>query len=144
MDEEVRPYVDFVITYEELAAIFVAANIDVSEIEEDEVVADASTNGRNFAYASGVATSVKAGIEKANPGVNIPIHNANGLSECRKMLMMAKVGKFDGYLLEGMGCPGGCVGGPGTMLPTERGIKEAKDFAKKSPFEDVFENPLVE
>lgn len=144
MDEEVRPYVDFVITYEELAAIFVAANIDVSEIEEDEVVADASTNGRNFAYASGVATSVKAGIEKSNPGVNVPIHNANGLAECKKMLMMAKAGKFDGYLIEGMGCPGGCVGGPGTMLPTEKGAKEAKDFAKKSPFEDVFENPLVE
>lgn len=144
MDEDVRPYVDFVITYEELAAIFVAANIDVAEIEEDEIVADASANGRNFAFASGVATSVKAGIQKANPGLEVPTHNANGLSECRKMLMMAKAGKFNGYLLEGMACPGGCVGGPGTMLPTDKGTKEAKDFAKKSPYEDVFENPFVE
>ena len=144
MDEEVRPYVDFVITYEELAAIFVAADIDVAEIEEDDIVADASTSGRNFAFASGVANSVKSSIEKAHPEVEVPIHNANGLADCRKMLMMAKAGKFNGYLLEGMACPGGCVGGPGTMLPITKGEKEAKDFAKKSPYKDVFENPSVE
>lgn len=144
MDDEVRPYVDFVITYEELAAIFVAANIDVAEIDEDEIVADASTKGRNFAFASGVAKSVKESIEKVHPGLEVPIHNANGLSECRKMLLMAKAGKFNGYLLEGMACPGGCVGGPGTLLPTARGEKEAKDFAKESPYGDVFENPFIE
>lgn len=144
MEEEVRPYVDFVLTYEELAAIFVAANIDVAEIEEDEIVADASTKGRNFAFASGVAASVKASIEKAHPDVNVLTHNANGLSECRKMLAMAKAGKFNGYLLEGMACPGGCVGGPGTMLPIEKAEKEAKDFAKKSPYDNVFENPFIE
>lgn len=144
MDDEVRPYVDFVITYEELAAIFVAAGIDVSEIEEDEIVADASTDGRNFAYASGVAASVKASIEKAHPEVEVPIYNANGLADCRKMLMMAKAGRFDGYLLEGMACPGGCVGGPGTLLPTDKGQREAKSFAKESPYIDAFENPFIE
>lgn len=143
MEPEVRPYVDFVITYEELAAIFVAAEIDIAEIEEDEIVADASTRGRNFAYASGVATSVKASIEQAHPELKVATHNATGLSECRKMLMIAKAGKFNGYLLEGMACPGGCVGGPGTLLPTEKGEKEAKDFAKKSPYQDVFENPFI-
>ena len=35
---------------------------------------------------------------------------ANGLEECRKLLSLAKAGKYDGYLLEGMACPGGCVG----------------------------------
>jgi hypothetical protein len=29
-------------------------------------------------------------------------------------------------------------------LPTEKGEKEAKDFAKKSPYNDVFQNPFLE
>ena len=33
-------------------------------------------------------------------------HGRRALKECRKMLMLAKAGKRDGYLLEGMGCPG--------------------------------------
>ena len=31
------------------------------------------------------------------------------------MLMLAKAGKLNGYLLEGMACPGGCVAGAGTL-----------------------------
>lgn len=144
MGEDVRPYVDFVITFEELAAIFVAANIDVAEIEEDEIVADASGNGRNFAAASGVAAAVKSSMKLSNPDVDIPTHNANGLSECKKMLTMAKAGKFNGYLLEGMACEGGCVGGPGTMLPISKAKKEVKSFAKESPFPDSLDNPNIE
>ena len=46
---------------------------------------------------------------------------ATGLKDCKKMLMMAKAGKRNGYLLEGMACPGGCVAGAGTIRP----IKDA-------------------
>ena len=46
------------------------------------------------------------------------IASAQGLQECKKMLMLAKAGKYNGYLLEGMGCPGGCVAGAGTLQPT--------------------------
>ncbi len=144
MDEKVRPYVDFVITYEELAAIFVAADIDVSEIEDEGVVADASGPGRNFAYASGVAAAVKESAELLEEGLNIKTYNANGVAECRKMLALAKAGKLDGYLIEGMGCPGGCVGGAGTLLPTDRAKKEVGKFAKESPYETVFDNPLID
>lgn len=42
---------------------------------------------------------------------------AEGLRECRKMIQQAKAGKFNGYLLEGMACPGGCVAGAGTIRP---------------------------
>ena len=28
-------------------------------------------------------------------------------------MTMAKAGKYNGYLLEGMGCPGGCINGGG-------------------------------
>ena len=34
-------------------------------------------------------------------------------------MQLAKAGKYNGYLLEGMACPGGCVAGAGTLLSVE-------------------------
>ena len=50
--------------------------------------------------------------------------SAQGLADCKKMMMMAKAGKYNGYLLEGMACPGGCVGGGGQP------IHEGKEMAE--------------
>ena len=45
------------------------------------------------------------------------MESAEGLDNCRKLLQLAKAGKYNGYLLEGMACPGGCVAGAGTLQP---------------------------
>lgn len=50
----------------------------------------------------------------------------------QKILMMAKTGKMDGCLIEGMGCPGGCVAGAGTNIPINRATSEVKKFVKSS------------
>ena len=57
---------------------------------------------------------------------------AEGLRDCRKLMMMAKAGKYNGYLLEGMACPGGCVAGPGTNLPVEKAAKFVEKYAKEA------------
>ena len=64
------------------------------------------------------------------PDREILIEYGDGLKECRKMLAMAKAGKRDGYLLEGMACPGGCVAGAGTIQPIK---KSAANVEKVSP-----------
>ena len=43
------------------------------------------------------------------------------------MMMIAKAGKYNGYLLEGMACPGGCAGGAGSVQPA---AKTAQAVAK--------------
>ena len=49
------------------------------------------------------------------------------------MLTMAKAGKFKGYLLEGMGCPGGCVAGAGVIKAPQTTSKLVeKEIKKKS------------
>ena len=72
----------------------------------------------------------------------------DGLRECRKMLLMAKAGKRDGYLLEGMACPGGCVAGAGTIAPvpvTAAAVKKYKaDAQKQSAGESAFASRLPE
>lgn len=68
-------------------------------------------DGRNFAVAGGVAKSVVDVIAQMYPDKEIRVANAEGLKECKKLLQLAKAGKYNGYLLEGMACPGGCVAG---------------------------------
>ena len=52
-------------------------------------------------------------LRRTQPDMEIKIQRADGLRECRRLLTLAKEGKLDGFLLEGMACPGGCVNGGG-------------------------------
>ena len=63
-------------------------------------------------------------IRKEHPECQIKTQRADGLRECRKLLMLAKAGKLDGYLLEGMACPGGCVAGAGTVVSADTAAKK--------------------
>ena len=133
MRTDIRSDVDFVLTFEEMDGIFDARHVDVEKIEEDpEGVNDASTDGRNFAVAGGVAKSVVDVIHERYPDKEIKVANAEGLRECRKLLTMAKAGKYNGYLLEGMACPGGCVAGAGTMQPIKKSQASVNLYASKA------------
>ena len=74
--------------------------------------------------------------------MEIKVANAEGLRDCRKMMTMAKAGKYNGYLLEGMACPGGCIAGAGTMLSLDQAAKAVesaqKAATKKNPLESEF------
>ena len=133
MRTSVRSDVDFVLTFEEMAGIFDAKHVDIENIEEDpDGVNDASTDGRNFAVAGGVAKSVVDVIHEKFPDKEIKVVNAEGLRECRKMMTLAKAGKYNGYLLEGMACPGGCVAGAGTMQPIKKSQAAVNLYASKA------------
>ena len=45
----------------------------------------------------------------------------------------AKKGLYDGYLLEGMACPGGCVGGAGVMQSPTKAKGQVMLNMKKAP-----------
>ena len=133
MRRSVRSNVDFVLTFEEMAGIFEAKHLDIENLLEDpDGVNDASSDGRNFAVAGGVAKAVVDVIHKRFPDREIQVVNAEGLRECRKMMQMAKTGKYNGYLLEGMACPGGCVAGAGTMQPIKKSQTAVNQYAAKA------------
>ena len=118
----VRSDVDFVLTFEEMQGIFDAKGIVPAEmpVDPEEEFGTGTALGRGFAVTGGVANAVKEAIAELAPDREVKIEHADGLRECRKMLMMAKAGKYNGYLLEGMGCPGGCVAGAGTITPVKK------------------------
>lgn len=117
--EDIRSDVDFVLTFEELQGMFEAREIDFSQLSEGESMKEGTAAGRGFAVSGGVAKAVADLVHKTQPEREIPTARAEGLRDCRKMMALAKAGKYKGYLLEGMACPGGCVAGAGTLLPVE-------------------------
>ena len=79
-----------------------------------------------------MASAIEKCINEYYPDVQVNIEHAEGLSECRKILTLAKAGKMNGCLIEGMGCPGGCIAGAGTNIPVAKAKKSLDSFVKKS------------
>ena len=121
--EDIRSDVDFVLTFEELQGMFEAKEINFETIEPMYDLNEGTAAGRGFAVAGGVAKAVADLAHEQDPDLEIKTARAEGLRECRKLMMLAKAGKYNGYLLEGMACPGGCVAGAGTLLPVDLAAK---------------------
>jgi len=141
LEAEVKEYIDYVITFEELMGMLGARDIEWQELEEDKFTTLASRDGRGYAVAGGVAQAIVDCIKKERPELEVEVERADTLKECKKMLLKAKAGKCQGLILEGMACPGGCVGGPGTLMPIPRAGAAVKAFAAESPFETALDNP---
>ena len=143
MRKSVRSEVDFVLTFEEMMGMMKACGIDEYTKLEGEGSSDfgvASADGRGFAVAGGVASAVVNAIKRRYPDREVNVVNAEGLEECRKMMKDAVKGKYPGYLIEGMACPGGCVAGAGTLQAINRTAAAVKRYAKKSPRKNATEN----
>ena len=108
----IRSDIDFVLTFEEVAGMFAAKEVDFNAVEVDER--------------------------------EVKVANAQGLDECVKLLRMAKAGKYDGYLLEGMACPGGCVAGAGTINNPDKSAMEVLKSKKESCFEGAVDTPFID
>ena len=142
----VRSDVDYVLTFEELQGMFDAKDIDFSKLEEnpEDDFTKGTGAGRGFAVGGGVAAAVAEVIHQLDPERKVDIDYGDGLRECRKMLMLARAGKRDGYLLEGMGCPGGCVAGAGTISPVRDSSLAVESYKAAAPMKSALESPVKE
>ena len=141
----VRSDVDFVLTFEELQCMFDAKEVDFTKIEADPAdnMDEGTGMGRGFAVGGGVAAAVVEAIRHIDPDREVLIEAVDGLRECRKMLQMAKAGKRNGYLLEGMACPGGCVAGAGTIQPVKQSAASVEQFKKAAPEQSCTTSPFL-
>lgn len=117
--EGVREFVDSVITFEELQALFGSRDIDITVFNEEQTVG-ASHFGRNFARCGGLADAVREGIceHGENEFFELKSVSCNGIEQCVSALIKMKYGKLDVNFIEGMACVGGCVGGAGCPVHT--------------------------
>lgn len=141
----IRSDIDFVLTFEEVAGMFDAKGVDFASLDVDEnPVANSSADGRGFAVSGGVAKAVVNAISKLDPEREVKVASAQGLDECAKLLRLAKAGKYNGYLLEGMACPGGCVAGAGTINVPQKSAMEVLKSKKETTFEGAVETPFID
>lgn len=128
----IRSDIDFVLTFEEVLGMFEAKQVNFKELPDDDTMHGASGDGRGFAVSGGVANAVVNCIHEMYPDREVKVESAEGLDNCKKLLQLAKAGKYNGYLLEGMACPGGCVAGAGTLLPINKAAASVAAHKKVS------------
>lgn len=119
--------------------MFEAKGVDFADIPEEEPLSSASSDGRGFAASGGVAAAVVKAVKRMDPDREVKVVSANGLQECKKMMMAAKAGKYNGYLLEGMACPGGCIAGAGTVQTVKKAAVALDKMKKEAAFEECMD-----
>jgi ferredoxin hydrogenase large subunit len=132
-DEDDSP-TDFAITFEELAAMFIAKGINPEDVEAETPKDQPSNYGRFFARSGGVAAAVVQAAKEHGDTTAYSVQETNGAFECRKQLTMMKFGKFNADILEGMICDGGCIAGPACISETNtvRGRMVKENLANKN------------
>ncbi len=130
--DSVRPYIDSVITFEELQALFDSRDIDITVLEESSLD-NASYFGRIFARSGGLSDAVAQGLkeQKIENFTLAPIA-CDGIEQCRVALLKASKGKADGNFIEGMACVGGCIGGAGCLTHGEKNKAEVDKYGKEA------------
>lgn len=140
MRRSIRSDIDFVLTFEEVLGMFEAKNVDFDALEEVKIASAASADGLGFSVSGGVAAAVVNCIHHLHPERDVKVESAETLEDCRKLMIRARAGKLNGYLLEGMACPGGCVGGAGTVQLIPKAAAEVTRLKQTSPRAHAYEN----
>ncbi len=134
-DSDIAGDIDFVLTFEELDSIFKALEIDPSKLKGIPTRDYASRGGRLYARTGGVSIAVGEAVEELYPE-KAPLFKAikaEGVRECKDILNKALNGEIEANFIEGMGCVGGCVGGPKALIPKEQGKVYVDNLAFDSP-----------
>ncbi|MBR1847452.1 MAG: 4Fe-4S dicluster domain-containing protein [Bacilli bacterium] len=131
MDERVAPYVDVTLTFEELHALIDAREINVENLEEGELD-NASYYGRIFARAGGLTDAVKEALKEQGSDFEAKPISVDGLDNCRVALIKAKSPNREFNFIEGMGCAGGCIGGPCSLTHEVRDKSEVDKYGSQA------------
>ena len=140
--EKPSGFVDFVMTFEELAALFKAFDVDPRYCQDTEIN-DGSLYGRNFAQSGGVTDSIRRYIEEKHIDVEFKPVKASGIDDIKRQLRLAKLGKLDGNFIEGMMCEGGCIGGPAAICGLKKAKTNIKKFNCDSKIKNISENNRI-
>ena len=110
VDQQIEGNADYVLTYSEIRAIMKAKDVELEACPNDNQTA--STFGKRFANSGGVTAAVLESLKESDNCIDAKVCRANGSQECKKALLLMKVGRLPEDFIEGMACEGGCVGGP--------------------------------
>ena len=129
--DSVKPYVDSVITFEELQALYDSRDIDITTLEED-VLDNASYFGRIFARSGGLSDAVVQALKEQEIEFDLKPVVCDGIEECRKALLKKSKNVLNANFIEGMACVGGCIGGAGCLTHGEKNKAEVDKYGREA------------
>jgi iron only hydrogenase large subunit-like protein len=137
-DKDLKDAIDYVLTYRELDEIFKALDVDLSALP-DEQYEQSSFGGRVYARTGGVSKAVEVSLNRIGyQGIELNAIQVDGVKDCKEMLDKLKNGIVEANFIEGMGCKGGCVGGPRTNIE----VQKATDFVNQYANESLYQSPV--
>lgn len=129
---KVKNYVDEVMTFEELQALFDGKKVDITTLEEG-VLDNASYYGRIFARCGGLADAVKEALsEQGLSDFELKAISCDGIENCKVALLKKSKNLIDVNFIEGMACTGGCIGGAGCLTHGEKNKLDVDKYGKEA------------
>lgn len=130
--EDVKPYIDCVITFEELQALFDSRDMDIASLPED-VLDNASYYGRIFARSGGLSDAIAQGLKELGAEeFKLEAVACSGIEECKTALLKASKGMSIGNFIEGMSCINGCIGGAGCLTHGNKDKAEVDKYGMEA------------
>ena len=129
--ETVKPYIDAVLTFEELQALFDSKEIDITKLDED-VLDNASYFGRIFARSGGLSDAVRQALKEQNIEFDLNPIVCDGIEECRVALLKKNKNVLNANFIEGMACVGGCIGGAGCLTHGDKNKTQVDDYGREA------------
>lgn len=129
--DTVKPYIDAVLTFEELQALFDSRDLDITTLPED-VLDNASYFGRIFARSGGLSDAVTEGLKEQNIDFDLKPCVCDGIEACRMALLKKSKNALDANFIEGMACLGGCIGGAGCLTHGEKNKAEVDKYGMEA------------
>ncbi len=140
--EKVRDYVDVVITFEELQALFDSLDIDITSLTLG-TLDNASYYGRIFARCGGLSEAVQQMMKELGiENFELKPHSGDGIEECRTALLKKSKNVLDANFIEGMACIGGCVGGAGCLTHGEKNKAIVNKFSLEAKEKAILETVM--
>ena len=137
-DHAIEGNADYALTYSEIRAIMHARNVELEE--DDNSYQESSIYGKRFANSGGVTKAVLQSLKESDDEIAATVNKCNGAAECKKALLLMKVGRLPEDFIEGMICDGGCVGGPSAFRPQASFKKNRETILSEADERGIHEN----
>lgn len=117
LEQRLEGNADYVLTFGEIRAIIRAKGVTLKPEPNEQQ--DGSVFGKRFGDSGGVTAAVLESMKEQGFTEEVNVHKCNGAEECKKALLLMKLGRLPADFVEGMACVGGCVGGPSRHIEPE-------------------------
>ncbi len=129
--DSVKDYVDCVITFEELQALFDSKELDIANLKE-EILDNASYFGRIFARSGGLSDAVMQAFKEQGIDFDLKAERCNGIEACKTALLKSSKKLLDVNFIEGMACSDGCIGGAGCLTHGPKDKMQVDKYGKEA------------